>query len=90
LSLDAAVFLLSIAQQCRKSGIRSCASSCETGALLQLVGTDALGNVAYSIEVRNIEFDGGVDARLFSSPVPTGWSQVRCARPITTVRPTTR
>lgn len=77
-------------RQCRKPGIRSCASFCETGALLQLVGTDALGTVACSIEVRNIEFEGGVDARLFSSPVPTGWSQVRCARPITTVRPITR
>jgi hypothetical protein len=48
-----------------------------TGALLRLVGTDALGNVAYSIEVRNIEFDRGVDTRLFSSPAPIDGKQLR-------------
>ena len=44
----------------------------QTGVLLQLVGSDADGTAVYSVVVKNIQFDRGVDRRRFQLEAPRG------------------
>jgi hypothetical protein len=44
----------------------------QTGVLLQLVGSDADGTAVYSVVVKNIQFDQGVDRRRFQLEQPRG------------------
>ncbi|WP_394845525.1 hypothetical protein LZC95_51895 [Pendulispora brunnea] len=48
----------------------------ETGVLLKLVGTKDDGTVAYSIDVTNIQFNRGVDAKAFAMDAPAGWKNL--------------
>lgn len=47
----------------------------KTGALLKLVGRDRAGSVAYSIDVRDLRFDTGLDLKP-ALAAPQGWSRL--------------
>ncbi|OYD08772.1 LolA family protein [Paludifilum halophilum] len=48
----------------------------QTGVLLKLEGTDSKGNVAYSIDVQDIQFNQGVNESQFTVDTPKGWEKV--------------